>query len=190
MSFRIAVLTAWSVATCVVAGKTPSEGVYTVAQAIRGEQVYGQACAACRLPTLKGERDAPGLVGDAFVQKWDAFTLGEMYELIKATMPKDRPDSLTPPMVADVMAYILAQNGYSAGDTELPPQIDSLGDLRLGQGSHETESMFFPRTQTDHGRSKSPENGPSVERGRATRVRHGLTLRKAPEGRIRYSAKV
>jgi len=123
---------AWSVATCVLGETAPTGGLYTPAQAARGQQVYGQMCAACHLTTLKGERDAPALVGAAFVQKWEAFTLGEMYELIEATMPKDRPDSMTSAMVVDVMAYILAQNGYSAGEQELSPQMDLLGRILLG----------------------------------------------------------
>jgi len=40
---------------------------------------------------------------------------------MKAKMPPDRPGQLTDDDYADLIAYVLSENGYQPGDKELPP---------------------------------------------------------------------
>jgi mono/diheme cytochrome c family protein len=92
---------------------------YTAAQAERGKTLYGKACASCHLDDLRGAEYATGLVGEVFRAGWNGKTVEDLFLRVKRTMPQDRPDSLSGREYADVVSYILEQNGVPAGSTEL-----------------------------------------------------------------------
>jgi mono/diheme cytochrome c family protein len=94
-------------------------GVYTDEQARRGELTYRDRCAQCHLENLKGNDQAPALVGDAFLRDWDAKTLREFYGRILSTMPEDDPGSLDEKAVLDIVAYVLQSGGFPAGSKPL-----------------------------------------------------------------------
>jgi mono/diheme cytochrome c family protein len=104
-----------------VASAAPSisEGVYTEAQAARGKKVYADQCADCHGDDLKGIKDATPLIGETFHKKWDGKTVGRLIDVTKRTMPTDSPGTLSRPICADLVAYILSENGYPAGKAEL-----------------------------------------------------------------------
>jgi mono/diheme cytochrome c family protein len=93
---------------------------YTAAQAERGKAAYAQACAGCHGADMTGgEGDgAPTLVGPAFTQQWAGGGLDKPYAYMTANMPGSA--SLPASTYADLMAYILQQNGVPAGTAELP----------------------------------------------------------------------
>lgn len=95
---------------------------YTQAQADRGKAAYIQRCANCHGPDLKGGDETPALTGAPFLAKWKSRPVGDLLENIRSTMPADRPGTLTPAAVADILAHVLAANSYPAGSTELRPQ--------------------------------------------------------------------
>jgi mono/diheme cytochrome c family protein len=95
-----------------------SDGVYTAAQATRGQTVYTAKCASCHAPNLTG-RSGPPLVGDDFLQNWSSQPLSELANKIGRTMPRDTPDRLTPEQTADVLAYVLQVGKFPAGTAEL-----------------------------------------------------------------------
>ncbi len=107
-------------------GQTVADGVYTEAQAARGKETYEQNCSFCHLSDLTGEGFAPALVEDTFTQRWTDGNLGELYTIVKATMPQDKPDSLTEVQYAGIVAYILKVNKYPAGQQELRPDLAAL----------------------------------------------------------------
>ncbi len=111
------------------AEQTQWDGVYTPAQAARGKEVYEKICINCHAPTMTGGQQGPALVGEEFVAKWDGFTLGEIFERIKTTMPQSDPGTLTAQMVADVLGYILQYARYAPGTAELPPKMDKLDEF-------------------------------------------------------------
>jgi len=111
--------------------KTQWDGVYTQAQAKRGEQVYQTACASCHGPDLSGGEMAPGLTGADFVANWTGASVADLFERIRTSMPQDNPGSLTGPQNADVIAYILSKGGFRAGDGELPSQPDTLASIKF-----------------------------------------------------------
>src|SRR5262245_38717308 len=86
--------------------QTVRQGVYTTAQASRGQAVYKEQCASCHGDALGG-RLGPPLTGDDFVADWDKDPLSELFSKIKNTMPQDKPGKLTAQQTADVTAYIL-----------------------------------------------------------------------------------
>jgi mono/diheme cytochrome c family protein len=108
--------------------RTVWEGVYSGAQATRGEAAYAANCGGCHMPTLSGRGEAPALKGDAFMDRWHDYSLKPLFDLIKVEMPplrfrtKDtRP--LDDNTYADVVAYMLQVNDFPPGATELTTEL-------------------------------------------------------------------
>jgi mono/diheme cytochrome c family protein len=105
--------------------KTVWEGVYSDAQAKRGEALWGEKCAKCHGPDLSGG-DAPSLVGSEFSANWDDLSLGDLADRLRISMPQDNPQSLSREQTADLIALILKGNKLPAGQTDLPFQTENL----------------------------------------------------------------
>ena len=78
-------------------GKTTLDGVYTDAQAKRGETVYTASCAGCHQPDLAGDGQAPALVGKDFDMDWIDLSMGDLFERTRISMPADKPGAWRPP---------------------------------------------------------------------------------------------
>lgn len=107
------------VAAIVQTGRSTWDGVYTDAQATRGEAIYAERCASCHAPDLSGMDQAPALVGADFLTAWNDLALADLFERTRISMPADKPGSLEPRQVADVLAFGLQRNGFPAGQTDL-----------------------------------------------------------------------
>jgi len=68
--------------------QTVTQGVYTDAQAGRGQAVYNARCSTCHGATLSG-RTGPALAGDDFNGVWARQPVSELVQKIFNTMPKD-----------------------------------------------------------------------------------------------------
>jgi mono/diheme cytochrome c family protein len=114
---------------CAAQGKTTQDGVYTEAQAKRGDQTYAKACASCHAADLSGSGQAPAL-GDAdFNKEWDGQPLSDLFDRIHATMPADAPGTMKPEEVADVMAFIFARAHMPSGAGDLPSDSAALKSI-------------------------------------------------------------
>jgi len=71
---------------------------------------------------MTGIDSAPPLTGGKFAANWNGVNLGDMVERIRISMPQNSPGTLSRADVADVTAYLLQQNGFPAGESELPRQ--------------------------------------------------------------------
>lgn len=111
--------------------RTVWDGVYTEAQARRGEPVYQAECSECHGPAMEGIDMAPGLAGGDFVWNWDGLTLGELFERIRISMPQADPTSVSRSEKADILAYMLEMSGYPAGDTDLSTRARDLNQVTL-----------------------------------------------------------
>ena len=109
-----------------------SDGIYTVAQADRGERAYRDACESCHAPDLSGGKVVPGLVGRAFMDKWTGLPLGRWFELVVVSMPEANPAEVPAEGKADILAFVLQENGLPSGDIELPARTDVLDGYRFG----------------------------------------------------------
>ena len=96
------------------------QGVYTKAQVERGRTTYFAACASCHGTQLQGDTDAPDLAGNAFLKRWTDLTVGALFTFTESQMPVGRPRSLGAQGYADVIAHILAANGFPDGQQDLP----------------------------------------------------------------------
>jgi mono/diheme cytochrome c family protein len=113
------------------APRTTWNGIYTDAQAKRGQAVYEDQCLSCHSPDLKGADQAPPLVGADFNADWNDLAISDLFERIRISMPADKPGTMKPEQVADVLAFVLSKGGFPAGDSELPAQGDALKDIKF-----------------------------------------------------------
>ena len=108
------------------------DGIYTAAQAARGEKVYTESCATCHGPKLEGSSTAgPTLSGPDFTNGWKDMSAGALLNKINQDMPSNAPGTPTPAQYADVMAHILSVNKYPAGSTELPTDAAALKAVKM-----------------------------------------------------------
>jgi mono/diheme cytochrome c family protein len=110
--------------------RTANEGVYTAAQARRGEAIYQMRCALCHGERLEGAAGPP-LAGDVFLGPRDKQPVSDLFDKIHNTMPADTPGTLEPPQVADVVAFILQANKFAAGAAELGTADAALKQIAL-----------------------------------------------------------
>ncbi len=122
------------VGTAAQAAKTTQDGVYTQAQAARGQAAYTKTCEGCHGATLMGADTAPSLTGPEFNAGWNDLSVDDLAERIRTTMPADAPGSLGPADVADVIAFILSKDGFPAGQTELPSTAPELKQIKIVAG--------------------------------------------------------
>jgi mono/diheme cytochrome c family protein len=98
------------------AGRTVLDGVYTAAQAMRGEAAYGMSCAMCH---EGADVDGPPLTGDPFIDRWREDKLDSLFTFIRTKMPRDAQGSLAENTYLDILAHLLEANNYPAGSKEL-----------------------------------------------------------------------
>lgn len=102
--------------------RTTLDGVYTAAQAERGQETYQQACAACHpLDWYK----------TGVMKSWEGATLLGLYDSIATTMPQNNPGSLKRREYVTLLAYILSLNEMPTGGEELPESPDVLGKILI-----------------------------------------------------------
>lgn len=131
----VAVLSSLTIASG-VAGRQETtasvwDGVYSEAQAQRGEVAYRQACLNCHGPELEGGDMTPPLTGGTFTANWNDLNLGDLFERIRATMPLDKPGSLSRQQNADLVAFLLRANQWPAGANELSRELGALKQIRI-----------------------------------------------------------
>ena len=106
--------------------------LFTDAQVTAGEGLYRQSCAACHGAALTGGT-APPLTGPTFQASWGAprVTLGDLFFIMRTTMPPRASNSLSPQDHAAVFAYILKANGFPSGASTLTAASEQLEVERL-----------------------------------------------------------
>lgn len=124
-------LGAWACLTLTLAAQKPATsvkaGVYTAAQADRGQTVFRSKCASCHAPNR--------FTDDLFYTSFAGKPMWEMFDVISDTMPEEDPGSLKPEQYVDVMAYLLKLNNFPTGDTELPTGRDALSAILMEKPS-------------------------------------------------------
>jgi mono/diheme cytochrome c family protein len=98
-------------------------GVYTDAQADRGQSLYRSKCASCHAPNR--------FTDDFFYASFAGKPMWEMFDVISDSMPEDNPGSMKKEEYADVIAYLLKLNRFPAGSVELPTDKDGLSAIMM-----------------------------------------------------------
>lgn len=103
---------------------------YTQDQANRGEKTFVNECVDCHGDDLRGGLNGgPPLRGLSFEQKFaDGAPASGLFVFMSTLMPPNDPGRYSPSGYADLMAYVLEQNGFQAG-APLPSDENALGNL-------------------------------------------------------------
>ena len=103
-------------------GKTLNDGVYTEAQAKVRAMVYDSNCKTCH--DMKFYENT--------LRSWNSQPLVYLWETIMGTMPADNPGSMMFEEYTEVLAYILSEAGFPAGETPLDPDdgMDAISIVR------------------------------------------------------------
>ena len=107
------------------------DGVFSAAQASRGESVYAEECARCHAPNLSGGESSPALTGQPFLQVYEGLTVHDLFERIRSSMPQESPGRLTRQQYLDIVVFLLSKNGFAAGDADLSTDDAALKQIRI-----------------------------------------------------------
>jgi mono/diheme cytochrome c family protein len=107
------------------------DGIYSDAQMHRGEKAYGTLCARCHGDNLLGNDDAPALVDTDFLEHWYGKPLGKLVDVTWKKMPTDGPGRISRRQSTDITAYLLSQNGYPSGKSDLVPDAAVLNGILI-----------------------------------------------------------
>ncbi len=106
------------------------DGVYTEAQARRGEKLGAQHCAGCHGLDLNSGEPGPWLFGSDFAVRYDNHTVADLMRRLN-TMPPDDPGGLGAGAMADFAAFVLWSNEFPTGARELPSDVAALERIRI-----------------------------------------------------------
>ena len=95
-------------------------GWFSSEQATQGHWEYSQKCSTCHGAQLQGT-GAPALTGHQFDLQWSGKTVHDFYNYVHDQMPLGQGGALDGQQYADIVAYVLAQNGVPAGDEKFTP---------------------------------------------------------------------
>ena len=98
--------------------------------------------------------EGPALVGNPFMVKWETHTVQRLFHKIRDTMPSVGSTDVSNSEKLEAVAFILQQNGFPAGSTELTENDAVLASLRI-----------------------VPKGGPSTPRAASSRFGDSFTLR-------------
>lgn len=98
-------------------------GVYTEAQAARGQMIQETECMICHTVADWG--------GGRLLTSYTGQSLAGLIEHIRSTMPLDGPGRLEYNEYVDIAARILQINRIPPGNTELPADYDALSRIRV-----------------------------------------------------------
>jgi hypothetical protein len=106
------------------------DGVFTTAQADRGKQSVAR-CQGCHGPELAGTDRAPALKGNGFLANWEDGSVNRLFLKVRDTMPPMNVDSLSPETKLDIVAFLLRENGFPTGGSDLALNADALDGLQI-----------------------------------------------------------
>ncbi len=92
--------------------------LYTAAQASAGAQKFLANCSMCHGKDLSGIA-GPALKGKNFASAKANFHVSDVFRIVSTNMPATQPGSLSHEDYTQIMAFLLQQNGYPAGNAPL-----------------------------------------------------------------------
>ena len=110
--------------------QSTKDGVYSDAQAKRGEALYAQQCVSCHSADLSGS-GAPALAGADFLGSWDKTPVADLVEKIATSMPSSSPGSLSRVQASDLVAFLLKSNNFPSGAADLATDAAILKTINI-----------------------------------------------------------
>ena len=125
------ILTLASAAVAATTSRSIWDGVFSTEQVARGKKFYGAQCADCHGEALEGIDKASPLKGPVFLKIWTNKSVHRLIDQTRRTMPPDEPNTFTRELCADVAAYILSENGYPTGQSDLAHDAPDIRQIIL-----------------------------------------------------------
>jgi cytochrome c5 len=123
------------------------QGVYSAAQAERGQTSFNSSCLRCHGDKLQGNT-APALSGDRFFTTWGSEPIASLFAKIRDTMPPNFGTSIDDQVKLDIVAYILRTNGYPSGPGELTQTGNDLASAQILKKGEQAVVQNFSLVQT------------------------------------------
>jgi alcohol dehydrogenase (cytochrome c) len=108
----------------------PAEALFTSEQAAAGKAVYQGSCASCHGAKVD-DGEAPPLRGAAFLGKFGGKPAADLFTYASTKMPPGSPGSLGKAEYAQVIAYVLQQNGFATGRKEFASDASALASVTI-----------------------------------------------------------
>jgi alcohol dehydrogenase (cytochrome c) len=121
-------------------------GVYSAAQATRGQALYAAHCAKCHGQQLEGA-SAAALSGSRFMAKWNGKSVEELLYITRTQMPYGAAGTLSQQQYVDIVAAQLRANGYSAGTLELPADDAALKAIKIQPQVATSQGLLHSATE-------------------------------------------
>jgi len=109
--------------------KTVWNGVFTDAQAVRGQKEFEKNCMRCHEGDTAEDDWAARFRGMGFMERWREYDVDALFTFIKLTMPRRQPKSLPDQTYLDIVASMLQANHFPAGSREL--KLEELKDIQI-----------------------------------------------------------
>ncbi|MEO7997420.1 MAG: cytochrome c [Gemmatimonadaceae bacterium] len=109
-------------------------------QAVRGMDVFKKTCVECHTKS--------DVTGQDFKLKWSGRPVYELFDVIRTTMPDDKPGSMTQDQYIDVVAYLVRLNGAANGGPALVA-TDTAG-LKKAKLEIQVPSPMIDSARTNH----------------------------------------
>jgi hypothetical protein len=169
-----------SVSEAPAAGTSTLKGVYTEAQAKRGESAYYTYCVNCH--------STREYTGSDFKVAWVSRSAYDIFSRISTEMPDDDPGILARQEYIDIVAYMFQLNGYPTGAAELPTDDDGLRSVRIepvADSASKPPPDTGAKVPPDTGAKVPPDTGAKVPPDTGTVVRphadwSALQIRRHP----------
>ena len=108
-----------------------AEALFTSAQAVAGRASYQRNCASCHGANVDDGSTAPPLRGATFLSKYAGKPATDLFTYVSTKMPPGNPGSLGGTEYAQIIAYVLQQNGYSTGRKEFASEAATLAAVTI-----------------------------------------------------------
>jgi mono/diheme cytochrome c family protein len=100
------------------------DGVFSPAQAARGERLFESICTNCH-------EIAEFTAAGAYLDDVEGKPLWDTFEYVSTDMPEDDPGTLRPDDYAAVLAYLFSVYGLPSGEADLPVDRESLEAIAI-----------------------------------------------------------
>ena len=160
MRSRLLVVTAVLIGAIGLRAQQPAQpriwqGVYTTAQAARGQAAFLASCQRCHNADLSGDR-GPALKGERFTTSWGGGSVGRLFEKIRDTMPVFATSTIDEATKLDIVTFILQTNGFPTGAAEL--KADDLDAIQILARGEQPKAQNFARVQVVGCLARGDEN--------------------------------
>jgi alcohol dehydrogenase (cytochrome c) len=109
----------------------PAEALFTSAQAVAGKVAYERNCASCHGMRVDDGTSAPPLRGATFLGKYAGGPAADLFSYVSTKMPPADPGTLGGTEYAQIIAYVLQQNGFATGRKEFASEGAALASVTI-----------------------------------------------------------